>query len=360
MLKIFNYLKPGVVNAIEAKKIFRIAKKKNFALPAINCVGTDSINAVLETAVKMKSPVIIQFSYGGSSFISGYGIKNVSYNNSINGAISGAYHVHRMSKLYNVPVILHTDHCSKKLLPWINGILDEGEKFFIKYKKPLFTSHMIDLSEENIKENIKICCKYLKRISKIDMLLEIELGCTGGEEDGVDNSNIDSSQLYTKPEDVYFAWKELKKISSNFTIAASFGNVHGVYKPGNVKLNPKILKYSQEYLCKKTNKKKYENILNFVFHGGSGSSKEEIREAINYGVIKVNIDTDIQWASWVGILNYYNKNKDYLQKQLGNPQGLNNPNKKYYDPRVWIRAYQKSIITTLKNFFKILNAVNVL
>lgn len=359
MLKIFDYLKSGVMNSIEAKKIFKIAKKKNFAIPAINCIGTDSINAVLETAVEMQSPVIIQFSYGGSSFISGYGLKN-DYNTAVHGAISGAYHVHRMSKLYNIPVILHTDHCSRKLLPWIDGLLKKGEKFFIKNGKPLFTSHMIDLSEENIKENIKVCSKYLKRMSKIDMLLEIELGCTGGEEDGVDNRNINVSELYTKPEDVYFAWKEISKISSNFTIAASFGNVHGVYKPGNVNLNPKILKNSQEYICNKNNIKKYKNILNFVFHGGSGSSKEEIREAIEYGVVKINIDTDIQWATWNGVLNYYNKNMQYLQKQLGNPKGIDQPNKKYYDPRSWIRAYQKSIIFILKKFFKIIKSVNVL
>ena len=359
-MKILNLIQPGVVTGNECQIIFELAKKKKFAIPAVNCIGTDSINAVLETASRVKSPVIIQFSYGGASFIAGY--KKISSKNqeeqAIQGSISGAQHVHLMSKYYQIPVILHTDHCSKKMLPWIDGLLKEGKKHYKNFGKPLFTSHMIDLSKEDLKENIAICSNYLKKIKKINMILEIELGCTGGEEDGIDNSNIDNKLLYTQPKDVNYAYEKLSKISTNFTIAASFGNVHGVYQPGNVNLKPNILKESQEYVSTQHNLKKLP--LNLVFHGGSGSDLKEIHESIEYGIVKMNIDTDIQWASWKGVFNFYKKNKDFLQKQIGNKNGKNIPNKKYYDPRSWIKESQESMSKRLEKTFKDLNAFNIL
>ncbi|CAK7061162.1 class II fructose-bisphosphate aldolase [Morganella morganii subsp. morganii] len=358
MSKVFDFVKPGVVTGDDVQKIFAVAKENNFALPAVNCVGTDSINAVLEAAAKVRAPVIVQFSNGGAAFIAGKGFKGEGQQSAVLGAISGAHHVHQMAEHYGVPVILHTDHCAKKLLPWLDGLLDAGEKHFAATGKPLFSSHMIDLSEESLEENIEICSKYLTRMAKIGMTLEIELGCTGGEEDGVDNSHLDNSALYTQPEDVAYAYEKLNAISPRFTIAASFGNVHGVYKPGNVQLTPKILRNSQDYVSEKYNLP--HNSLDFVFHGGSGSTAEEIKEAVGYGVVKMNIDTDTQWATWEGILHYYQKNEGYLQGQLGNPEGEDKPNKKYYDPRVWLRAGQQSMIERLEKAFKELNCVNVL
>ena len=355
--KIFDYVSPGVVFGKDLKKIFEIAKQNQFALPAINVVGTNSINAVLEAAKEVDSPVIIQFSNGGSSFFVGKNISNENEKSAIAGAIAGAKYIHSVAELYGVVVILHTDHAAKKLLPWIDGLLDEGEKFFKETGKPLFSSHMLDLSEESLQENIEICEKYLKRMSAIDMTLEIELGVTGGEEDGVDNSDVDNSLLYTQPEDVAYAYEKLIAISPNFTVAASFGNVHGVYKPGNVKLTPKILDNSQKFVTKKYSTAS-SNPLDFVFHGGSGSSKEEIREAISYGVIKMNIDTDTQWATWEGVLNFYKKNEDYLQGQIGNPEGEDKPNKKYYDPRKWLREGEKNMIKRMVQAFGDLNAMN--
>ncbi|SDB81468.1 class II fructose-bisphosphate aldolase [Acinetobacter boissieri] len=357
MSKIFDFVKPGVITGDDVQKVFAVAKENAFALPAVNCVGTDSINATLEAAAKVKAPIIIQFSNGGATFIAGKGLKtDQPHGAAILGAISGAQHVHLMAEHYGVPVILHTDHCAKKLLPWIDGLLDAGEKHFAATGKPLFSSHMIDLSEESLEENIEICAKYLERMSKLDMTLEIELGCTGGEEDGVDNSHMDASALYTQPEDVDYAYQKLNAISPRFTIAASFGNVHGVYKPGNVKLTPTILRDSQEYVSKKHNLP--HNSLDFVFHGGSGSSAQEIEESIGYGVIKMNIDTDTQWANWQGVLEFYKKNEGYLQSQLGNPEGADKPNKKYYDPRVWLRAAQTSMVTRLEQAFEELNSVD--
>ncbi|EPU3935128.1 MULTISPECIES: class II fructose-bisphosphate aldolase [Morganella] len=358
MSKVFDFVKPGVVTGDDVQKIFAVAKENNFALPAVNCVGTDSINAVLEAAAKVRAPVIVQFSNGGAAFIAGKGFKGEGQQSAVLGAISGAHHVHQMAEYYGVPVILHTDHCAKKLLPWLDGLLDAGEKHFAATGKPLFSSHMIDLSEESLEENIEICSKYLTRMAKIGMTLEIELGCTGGEEDGVDNSHLDNSALYTQPEDVAYAYEKLNAISPRFTIAASFGNVHGVYKPGNVQLTPKILRNSQDYVSEKYNLP--HNSLNFVFHGGSGSTAEEIKEAVGYGVVKMNIDTDTQWATWEGILHYYQKNEGYLQGQLGNPEGEDKPNKKYYDPRAWLRAGQQTMIERLEKAFKELNCVNVL
>ncbi|MCK5822883.1 MAG: class II fructose-bisphosphate aldolase [Bacteroidales bacterium] len=354
--KILKNVKPGVVTGDDVQKIFEIAKRNNFALPAVNVIGSDSINAALEVAREVNSPIIIQFSNGGASFNAGKNLANDNQEASILGSIAGAKHIHLLAEHYGVPVILHTDHCKKSLLPWIDGLLDAGEEHYKKYGKPLFSSHMLDLSVESLEENIEISKKYLARMSKIDMTLEIELGCTGGEEDGVDNTDIDNAKLYTQPEDVCFAYEELGKISNRFTIAASFGNVHGVYKPGNVKLTPKILDNSQKYVEKKHNTGK--NPVDFVFHGGSGSDMKDIREAISYGVIKMNIDTDTQWATWKGVMDYYKKNEDYLQGQIGNPEGADNPNKKYYDPRKWLRAGEVSMIDRLKIAFEDLNNID--
>ena len=356
--KILDVVKPGVVCGHDMQKIFAIAKQNEFALPAVNVVGSDSVNAVLEAAAKVKAPVVVQFSNGGAAFFAGKGLKMEGHQAAILGAISGAHHVHAMAEAYGIPVILHTDHAAKKLLPWIDGLLDAGEKHFSQTGKPLFSSHMIDLSEETLEENIEICGQYLARMSKIGMTLEIELGCTGGEEDGVDNTSMDSSLLYTQPEDVAYAYEKLSAISDMFTIAASFGNVHGVYKPGNVKLTPKILDNSQKYVSEKFGLP--AKSLDFVFHGGSGSSAAEIKESIGYGVIKMNIDTDTQWATWVGVMDYYKDKQDYLQGQIGNPEGDDKPNKKYYDPRVWLREGQNKMIARLEQAFTELNALDVL
>ena len=358
MSKIFDFVKPGVITGDDVQKVFEVAKANNFAMPAVNVVGTDSINAVLEAAAKAKSPVVVQFSNGGAAFIAGKGLKLEGQQAAILGAISGAKHVHAVAEYYGVPVIVHTDHAAKKLLPWIDGLLDAGEKHFAETGKPLFSSHMLDLSEESLEENIDICCKYLERMSKMGMTLELELGCTGGEEDGVDNSHMDQSALYTQPEDVAYAYERLLKISPRFTIAASFGNVHGVYKPGNVKLTPSILDASQKFVSEKYGVP--AKTLNFVFHGGSGSTAQEIKDSVSYGVVKMNIDTDTQWATWEGLLNYYKANEGYLQGQLGNPEGADKPNKKYYDPRVWLRKGQESMIARLQLAFKELNAIDVL
>jgi len=355
--KISSIVKPGVAWGEDLPKIFKIAKENNFALPAVNAVGHDSINAIMESAKVVNSPVIVQFSGGGAQFVVGKSISNDGYKASIIGAVSGAKHVHTVAAIYGIPVILHTDHAAKKLLPWIDGMLDAGEEFFKLNGKPLFSSHMLDLSEESLEENIEISKRYLERMSKIGMTLEIELGITGGEEDGVDNSDVDVNRLYTQPEEVSYAYEELSKVSNNFTIAASFGNVHGVYKPGNVVLTPKILRNSQEYITKKFNLSD-DKPVNFVFHGGSGSSRDEIREAISYGVIKMNIDTDTQWAFWEGVMNYYKTNKDYLQAQIGNPDGDDLPNKKFYDPRKWLRAGEVSMVNRLKIAFEDLNCLN--
>lgn len=351
-------IKPGVATGDEVQAIFNYAKEKGFALPAVNVIGSDTINGVLETAASLNAPVIIQFSNGGAQFNAGKGLSNDGQKAAILGAVAGAKHVHELAEAYGATVILHTDHCAKKLLPWIDGLLDASEKHFVETGKPLYSSHMIDLSEEPIEENIEICKKYLARMSKMGMTLEIELGITGGEEDGVDNSDVDDSKLYTQPEEVAYAYEELSKISPRFTIAAAFGNVHGVYKPGNVKLTPKILKNSQEYVSKKYNVE--HNHIDFVFHGGSGSTVEEIREGISYGVIKMNIDTDLQYAFLTGIRDYIQGKKDYLQSQIGNPNGADEPNKKYYDPRVWLREGEKTFVERLKKAFEDLNNVNTL
>jgi fructose-bisphosphate aldolase class II len=347
---------PGVLFGEELAALYKDAKDNKFALPAVNCIGTNSINAVLETAAKVNSPVIIQFSNSGAQFIAGKGMPNDNYQANISGAISGALHIHNVAKYYGVPVVLHTDHAAKKWLPWVIGLIDAGEQFYKEKKLPLFSSHMLDLSEEALDYNISTSVEYLKRIKPLGMSLEIELGVTGGEEDGVDNSDVDNHKLYTQPEEVQQAYVALSKVSNLFTIAAAFGNVHGVYSPGNVHLRPEILHNSQIYIQQHLNTE--EKPINFVFHGGSGSPKAQIHEAISYGVIKMNIDTDMQWAFWEGVLNNYKKNEGYLQSQLGNPEGSEMPNKKHYDPRVWLRKGEENFILRLTEAFEDLNCIN--
>jgi fructose-bisphosphate aldolase class II len=351
-------IKPGVATGDEVQAIFKYAKEKGFALPAVNVTSSCTVNAVLEAAAKVNSPVIIQFSNGGSLYNAGKGLSNENERAAIAGGVAGAKHIHELAALYGATVILHTDHCAKNLLPWIDGLLDASEIHFAATGKPLYSSHMIDLSEEPIEENIEICKQYLTRMSKMGMTLEIELGITGGEEDGVDNSDVDSSKLYTQPEEVAYAYEELSKISDKFTIAAAFGNVHGVYKPGNVKLQPIILKNSQEHIQKKFNTG--HNPVDFVFHGGSGSTLEEIREAIGYGVIKMNIDTDLQFAFTEGVRDYMIEKIAYLKTQIGNPEGEDKPNKKYYDPRKWMREGELTFINRLVQAFEDLNNINTL
>lgn len=351
-------ISPGVVTGEKVNELLAYATEQEFALPAVNVVGSNSINGVLETAAELKSPVMIQFSNGGGVFNAGKGLSNEGQRAAVVGSVAGALHVHELAREYGAVVVLHTDHCAKKLLPWVDGMLDAGEKFYEQNGFPLFSSHMLDLSEEPLEENIETCKRYLERMSKIGMTLEIELGVTGGEEDGVDNTDIDVSKLYTQPEEVAYAYEELKKVSDNFWVAAAFGNVHGVYKPGNVKLTPTILKDSQEYIQNKYSTG--DKPVRFVFHGGSGSSRAEIREAISYGVIKMNIDTDQQWAFWKGVKDYYIQNEGYLQTQIGNPEGDDKPNKKKYDPRVWLRKAEESFNDRLKLAFEDLNNIGTL
>lgn len=346
----------GVLWGDEVQELMQHANENNYALPAVNVIGSNSINAVLETARDVNSPVIIQFSNGGGVFNAGKGLSNEGQKAAIMGSVAGAHHVHMLAEAYGVPVILHTDHCAKKLLPWIDGLLDHGERYFELNGRPLYSSHMLDLSEEPIEENIEICSKYLQRMKPMGMTIEIELGVTGGEEDGVDNTDIDSSRLYTQPEEVAQAYEALNKISHRFTVAAAFGNVHGVYKPGNVELKPIILKNSQDFIQSKFGTG--PNPVNFVFHGGSGSTQEEIREAIEYGAIKMNIDTDMQWAFLCGIRDYMSTNSAYLQTQIGNPEGADKPNKKMYDPRVWLRHGETSFTKRLTQAFDDLNCLN--
>lgn len=354
--KILDAVSPGVVTGKGVQDVFAIAKAEGFALPAVNILGSSSANAVMEAARAVNSPVIIQFSNGGAAFNAGKGLSLEGQRAAVLGAVAGAEHVHRLAEAYGVAVILHTDHAAKKLLPWVDGMIEVGEEYFARTGKPLFSSHMLDLSEEPLEENVATCERYLERMSRIGMTLEIELGCTGGEEDGIDNTGIDSAMLYTQPEDVALAYDRLRKISKCFTIAASFGNVHGVYKPGNVKLTPKILRNSQRHIQETLGTS--ANPVNFVFHGGSGSSRDEIREAISYGVIKMNIDTDTQWATWKGVMDNYKKNEAYLQRQIGNPEGEDRPNKSYYDPRKWLREGEISMVKRLKMAFEDLDALD--
>jgi fructose-bisphosphate aldolase class II len=348
--------KAGVLFGEELRALYEDAKNNQFALPAVNTISTSSINATLEAAAKVNSPVIIQFSNGGAQFIAGKGMPNDQLQANISGAISGALHIHNVAKYYGVPVVLHTDHASHKWLPWVSGMIDAGEQFYKEKGQPLFSSHMLDLSEEPIKENIETSVQFFKRMNPLGMSIEIELGVTGGEEDGVDNSGVDNDKLYTQPVEVAYAYEELGKVGDMFTVAAAFGNVHGVYKPGNVELRPDILLNSQQHIQEKYNTK--EKPVYFVFHGGSGSPQHQIREAISYGAIKMNIDTDLQWAYWEGVLGFYKKNEAYLQGQLGNPEGDDKPNKKFYDPRVWLRKAEETFVKRLEVAFDDLNCIN--
>ena len=347
--------RPGVLFGSEVTDLLNYANEQDFAMPAVNVISSNSINACLETAKEVNSPIIIQFSNGGGAFMAGKGLDNAGQKAAILGSIAGAKHVHELAEAYGVTVLLHTDHCAKNLLPWMDGMLDASTKHYEKNGHALFSSHMIDLSEEPLEENVEICLEYLARMAELGITLEMELGVTGGEEDGVDNTDVDSSKLYTQPEEVAYVYEHLKEISPAFTVAAAFGNVHGVYKPGNVKLSPIILKNSQDFIINKYNTG--VNPVNFVFHGGSGSSREEIREAISYGAVKMNIDTDMQWAYWEGVKNYYEAKKAYLQAQIGNPEGADKPNKKQYDPRVWLREGEKSFVSRLKLAFEDLNCI---
>ncbi len=351
-------IKAGVASGQEVQEIFKHAKANQYAMPAVNVVGSNTINTVLETAQEVNAPVIIQFSNGGAQFNAGKGLSNEDQRAAIAGSVAGAHHIHALAEAYNTPVILHTDHCAKKLLPWIEGLISASEAHHAQTGRTLFSSHMIDLSEEPLEENIEICKGYLERMSKIGMTLEIELGITGGEEDGVDNTDVDSSKLYTQPEEVAYAYEQLMQVSDQFTVAAAFGNVHGVYKPGNVKLTPKILRNSQTYIQEKFGTG--PNPIDFVFHGGSGSTLEEIRESIGYGVVKMNIDTDLQFAFTEGIRDYMVGQHDYLKTQIGNPEGADVPNKKYYDPRKWLREGEATFKTRLKKAFEDLNNINTL
>jgi fructose-bisphosphate aldolase class II len=355
MTSLGSRLAPGIVAQDDLQLLFAHAKAEGFALPAVNVVGTHGMNAVMETAREVNSPVILQFSSSGAAFVAGKGLSNDGMQASIAGAIAGARHVHELAARYGARVVLHTDHCAKKLLPWVDGLLDAGEAHFAATGRPLFSSHMLDLSEEPLEENIELCRRYLARMAKMGMTLEIELGVTGGEEDGVDNTGVDSARLYTQPSEVAYAYEKLREVSPRFTIAASFGNVHGVYKPGNVSLKPVILDNSQRYVKEKLGTG--DKPVDFVFHGGSGSSLEEIREAISYGVVKMNVDTDLQWAFWDGVRGYYEGKRDYLQGQIGNPKGPDEPNKKHYDPRVWLRAAEDAMRARLKQSFEDLNNV---
>jgi fructose-bisphosphate aldolase, class II len=346
----------GVLFGEQLEALYKDAKENEFALPAVNTIGTNTINATLETAAKVNSPVIIQFSNGGAQFVAGKGMPNDHLQANISGAVSGALHIHNVAKHYGVPVILHTDHASKKWLPWISGLIDAGELYYKEHKRPLFSSHMLDLSEEPLEENIETSVEFFKRMQPLGMAIEIELGVTGGEEDGVDNSGIENEKLYTQPQHVAYAYKRLSKVGKLFSVAAAFGNVHGVYSPGNVELRPEILRNSQSFI--ETELQTATKPVYFVFHGGSGSPQHQIREAIGYGAIKMNIDTDLQWAFWDGVREFYLKNEAYLQGQLGNPGGADKPNKKYYDPRVWLRKAEESFVKRLELAFEDLNCIN--
>ncbi|KAJ3188705.1 Fructose-bisphosphate aldolase 1 [Gaertneriomyces sp. JEL0708] len=349
----------GVITGDNVRKLLKYAQEHKFAIPAVNCTTTSSVNATLEAARDAKSPVMIQFSNGGGAFFAGKGLSNKNQEASILGSVAGAHYVRAVAKAYGIPVIVHSDHCAKKLLPWFDGMLEADEAYFKQHGEPLFSSHMLDLSEESKQENIEICKKYLKRMAAINCLLEMEIGITGGEEDGVNNENVDNASLYTQPEDIWDIYREFSEITDLFTIAAAFGNVHGVYKPGNVKLHPELLGKHQQYVKEKLGSKNDKPVL-FVFHGGSGSTADEIKTAVSHGVIKMNIDTDTQWAYWAGLKEFYESKKGYLQSQIGNPEGEDKPNKKYYDPRVWVRESEKTMIKRVQQAFAELGSANTL
>jgi len=358
---IMSKIKPGVVYGKDLVTLFDHAKANGYAIPAVNCTSSSLINACLLAAKKANSPMIIQFSNGGGLFMAGKKLDNTDEKAAIAGSVAGALQVKTLAELYGVPVVIHTDHCAKKLLPWVDGMIAASEEHYKQHGTPLFSSHMLDLSEEPLEENIEICSEYLKRMSAIDCFLEIELGITGGEEDGVDNSDVDSSLLYSQPSEIYEFWKALQNIAPDFfSVAAAFGNVHGVYKPGNVKLEPEILNNAQKYVTEKEGLPEGSKPVFFVFHGGSGSDVKDIRNAIDYGVIKMNIDTDTQWSYWAGVKSYVDKNSAYLQGQIGNPEGDDKPNKKYYDPRAWIIEGEMATVDRLLQAYDDLNAINAL
>jgi len=351
--------KTGVIVGDDVLALFKYAQQKQFAIPAINVTSSSTVVAALEAARDAKAPIILQMSQGGAAYFAGKGVPNKNQEASIAGAIAGAHYIRHVAAAYDIPVVLHTDHCAKKLLPWLDGMLDEDEKYFKQHGEPLFSSHMIDLSEEEVDWNIQTTAKYLKRAAPMKQWLEMEIGITGGEEDGVNNEDVDNNSLYTQPEDIYNIWTTLSKISPYFSIAAGFGNVHGVYKPGNVKLHPELLEKHQSYVKKEASTKEDKPVF-LVFHGGSGSSKKEYTDAISYGVVKVNLDTDLQYAYLTGIRDYVLNKKDYLMKQVGNPDGEDKPNKKYFDPRVWVREGEKTMSARVTEGLKDFNTAGQL
>jgi fructose-bisphosphate aldolase, class II len=346
-------LKPGVIAGAVLQEVFDFCKSERCALPAVNVIGSHTANAALEASRRAKAPIIIQYSHGGSQFNAGKFLDNTRHRASIAGAIAGAHHVRALAEAYGVPVIVHTDHCAQKLLPWVEGLIEAGEAFFALHGAPLFSSHMLDLSEEPLEQNLLTCRRFLTRMARIDMTLEIELGVTGGEEDGVDNSSVDNAKLYTQPADVLAAYDALTPVGP-FTVAAAFGNTHGVYAPGNVKLTPSILQSSQAYI--QAERKTGAQPVNFVFHGGSGSSPAEIAEAVSYGVVKMNVDTDTQWAFLQPIKRYMDEHDAYLHSQLGNPEGEHKPNKKFIDPRAWLHQGEKGMTERIEQAFQDLGA----
>lgn len=347
LLGILDIVPAGVLTGDNVRKLFEYAKENEFAIPAINVTSSSTVNAVLEAARDIKSPIILQVSQGGSAYFAGKGLANDKQQASIAGAVAAALHVRTVAKSYGVPVVLHSDHCAHKLLPWFDGMLEADEAYFKAHQEPLFSSHMLDLSEESKEENIATCVKYFKRMAPIGLWLEMEIGITGGEEDGVDNTGVDNSKLYTQPEDIWDVYEGLSAVGPNFSIAAAFGNVHGVYKPGNVKLHPELLGKHQKHVSEKLGGASSKPLF-LVFHGGSGSTKEEIKTAVGNGVVKMNVDTDTQWAYLIGIRDFILKKKDYLLTQVGNPEGEDKPNKKFYDPRVWVREGEKTLTTRVK------------
>jgi len=351
--------KHGVIVGEDVKALFKYAHEHNFAVPAINVTSSSTVVAALEAARDAKAPVILQMSQGGAAYFCGKGVSNDGQAASIAGAVAGAHYIRSVAGSYGIPVVLHTDHCAKKLLPWLDGMLDADEKYFKEHGEPLFSSHMIDLSEEEVEYNIKTTAAYLKRAAPMKQWLEMEIGITGGEEDGVNNEDVDNNSLYTQPEDIWEIYKTLSPISQYFSIAAGFGNVHGVYKPGNVKLHPELLDKHQKYVAEKLGTKEPKPVF-LVFHGGSGSSKQEFSEAISYGVVKVNLDTDLQWAYLEGVRNYVLNKKDYLMTQVGNPEGEDKPNKKHYDPRVWVREGEKTMSKRVQEALHDFNTANQL
>ena len=349
----------GVITGEDVHKLFKYASAKGFAIPAINVTSSSTAVAALEAARDAKAPIILQTSNGGAAYFAGKGISNANQYASVQGSVAAAHYIRSIAPAYGIPVILHSDHCAKKLLPWFDGMLEADEAYFKEHGEPLFSSHMLDLSEENDDENIATCVKYFTRMAKMGQWLEMEIGITGGEEDGVNNEHVDKEALYTTSETVFSVYKALSPISPNFSIAAAFGNVHGVYKPGNVVLKPEILGDHQKFAKAQLGSKE-EHPLFLVFHGGSGSTQQEFDTGISNGVVKVNLDTDTQYAYLTGIRDYVLKNKDYIMSMVGNPDGADKPNKKYFDPRVWVREGEKTMSKRISEALKVFHTENQL